>query len=137
MQGLEGYISEMRGGKLITSIGAAALMGLAATASHAESRKAPLNVTVRSEAPIAPQGARALQWDAQKGRWGLTLNMEQPQTRAMQLNDVQAGAYFRITPSLRIGGAVALSDRPAAQSYNKVQPEDRQPRVRLETAFKF
>lgn len=128
----------MRGGRLISFVGAVALAGVTATTAHAETRKAPLNVTVRNEAPIAPQGANTLKWDAEKGRWGLTLNMERPQTRAMQLNDVQAGAYFKITPSLRVGGAVALSDRSAAaQNYGNVQAADRQPRVRLETAFKF
>jgi hypothetical protein len=126
----------MAGFRLISSIGAAALVGLAATAAHAESRKA-LDVTVRETPAIAPQGVKSLQWDARRGRWGLTLNMDQPSTRDMELNDVAAGAYFRITPSLRIGGAVALSDKSATQTFKQTQPVERQPRVRLETAFKF
>jgi len=134
--GRRGYIAIMWGFRLISSIGAAALMGLAAASAHAEPKKA-LDLTVRETPAIAPQGVKSLQWDARKGRWGLTLNMDQPNTRDMQLNDVAAGAYFRITPSLRIGGAVALSDRPAAQAFKQTQPEERQPRVRLETAFKF
>ena len=133
----------MSGFKLISLIGAAALCGLAATGAHAESGKSgkskPLDVTVRSEAPpiAAQSGAKSLQWDARKGRWGLTFNMDQSDRRAMELNDVQAGAYFRITPSLRVGGAVALGGKSTVAPFSSAQPEQGQPRVRLETAFKF
>jgi hypothetical protein len=137
MLGRKGYITVMAGFRLFPAIGAAALMGLAATSAHAESKKADLDFTVRETPAIAPQGVKSLQWDARKGRWGLTLNMDQPSTREMQLNDVAAGAYFRITPSLRIGGAVALSDKPVTQTFKQTQPVEPQPRVRLETAFKF
>ncbi len=54
----------------------------------------------------------------------------------MQWTDVQAGAYFRVTPSLRVGGAVALGEQEAP-AYKKSQPVETAPRVRLETAFKF
>lgn len=125
--------------RLMTAIGAAALLGLAAADAHAETRK-PLDVTVRSDTPaLAPLGVKILQWDARRGRWGLTFNVDQPNSRAMQLTDVEAGAYFRITPSLRIGGAVALGDKTLAPNFKKAtpQPRDGQPRVRLETALKF
>lgn len=128
----------MSGWKLISLIGAAAL-GLAATSAHADPAKSKsIDFTVRTDTPaIAPQGTKSLQWDARRGRWGLTFNMDQPNSREMQLNDVQAGAYFRITPSLRVGGAVALGEKERLPSYKKTQPDDGQPRVRLETAFKF
>jgi hypothetical protein len=128
----------MAGGKVISLVGAAAL-GLAATAAHAEPGKSKaMDFTVHTDTPaIAPQGMKSLQFDARKGRWGLTLNMDQPNSREMQLNDVQAGAYFRITPSLRVGGAVALGEKTPLPAYRKTQPEEGQPRVRLETAFKF
>jgi len=137
MLGRKGYITVMAGCRLISAIGATALIGLAATSAHAEGKKPGLDLTVRETPAIAPQGVKSLQWDARKGRWGLTLNMDQPSTREMQLNDVAAGAYFRITPSLRIGGAVALSDKPVTQTFKQTQPVEPQPRVRLETAFKF
>jgi hypothetical protein len=129
----------MSGWKLISLIAAAALTGLAATSAHADPAKPKsLDFTVRTDTPaIAPMGAKSLQFDARKGRWGLTFNMDQPSTREMQLNDVQAGAYFRITPSLRVGGAVALGEKSPLPSYKKTQPDEGQPRVRLETAFKF
>lgn len=121
-------------------IAATALLGAAAGVAQAADVKAkPLDFTVRAEpiAAAAPGGPKALKWDARKGRWGLTLNLEQPDARASTWNDVQAGAYYRITPSLRVGGAVALGDQQVDPVPRKLTPDEGQPRVRLETAFKF
>jgi hypothetical protein len=126
--------------KLILSIGVVALLGSMATAAQAESgKKGSIDLTVKPGAPaIAPQGiAKTLQFDARRGRWGLTFNVDQPSTRDVQLNDVQAGAYFRITPALRIGGAVALGADERAPAFRQTEPVPARPRVRLETAFKF
>lgn len=75
-----------------------------------------------------------LQW-ANKGRWSLQLDMSQPVGRDMELRDIQAGAFYRITPSLRVGGAVSLGDPGAPDRSNL--PQTQAPRVRLETNFKF
>lgn len=90
-------------------------------------------------AQFAPlDGRKTLQFDASKGRWGLKLDLDQPTTRDMQLQDVRAGAFFKVTPSLRVGGAVALGDQTARPLLRKNEPlETAAPRVRLETAFKF
>jgi hypothetical protein len=131
----------MSSGKLILAIGAVVLLGTSATAAQAETAKIrSVDVTVKPGAPaIAPQGiSKTLQYDARKGRWGLTVNMDRPSSREMQLNDVQAGAYFRITPSLRIGGAVALgAEENRTPAFKQTEPLPARPRVRLETAFKF
>jgi hypothetical protein len=137
-----GPLVGMTSGKLILALGAAVLIGTSATAAQAETAKArpQVDITVRPGAPsIAPQGiAKTLQYDARKGRWGLTVNMDRPSSREMQLNDVQAGAYFRITPSLRIGGAVALgAEDNRTPAFKQTEPLPARPRVRLETAFKF
>jgi hypothetical protein len=88
-----------------------------------------------SEAPWAtPNMHNQLQWDA-KGRWGLRLDMNRPTNREADIKDVQAGAYFRITPSLQVGGAVSLGDRLADPKLTT--PQDATPRVHLETAFRF
>ncbi|WP_304169043.1 NtrZ family periplasmic regulatory protein [Phenylobacterium aquaticum] len=121
---------------VISLMGAALLVGVASSA-HAETAKKITDFTVRSDAStLAPQGTKSLKWDARKGRWGVTLNLDQPVGRDAQWNDVQAGAYFRVTPSLRIGGAVALGDK-ITPAYNQTQPQESAPRVKLETAFKF
>src|SRR6478609_7736339 len=104
----------MVGRKLMFAVGAALLLGAASSAAHAETAKSKaIDFTVRSEVSgVTPQGpAKSLKWDARKGRWGLTFNVDQTDVRALQLNDMQAGAYFSVSRSLRVGGAVALGER--------------------------
>lgn len=115
--------------------GAAAATALA-TGAQAETAKPRFEVSVRNESTALAPGAKSVNLDTRKGRWGVSLNLDQAETRDVQLNDVQAGAYFRITPSLRVGGAVALGDKEQPQ-YRRSEPVPGQPRVRLETAFKF
>jgi hypothetical protein len=112
------------------------LMGMG-SAAHAELVRPSDKIEfVSTQTPwSAPAPRKSLQWDA-KGRWGLRLDMDQPNNREMNLNDVQAGAFFRITPSLRVGGSVGLRDRFTSQPQ-QMQPQDARPRVHLETAFQF
>lgn len=83
-----------------------------------------------------PQPAhRSFFWD-QKGRWSLKLDLSEPVGRGMQARDVQAGAYYHVTPSLRVGGAVSLGDAPSQPDRTDL-PQNQAPRVKLETSFKF
>lgn len=119
-------------------IGAAVLMGGAAGAAQAAEGGRSVDFSVRAEPVASPvSNAKTVNIDARRGRWGVTLNMQQPDTRQSTLNDVAAGAYFRITPSLRVGGAVALGDQQLQPGPQKLNPDEGQPRVRLETKFKF
>ena len=68
-------------------------------------------------------------------RWGVKLDLEQPVGRNVKNKDYEAGAYYRVTPSLLVGGAVRLDEK--ADGAVRVTPRDQQPRVRLETAFQF
>lgn len=68
------------------------------------------------------------------GRWGLKLDYDEPATRDQQWRDVEAGAYYRLSPSLRVGGSVGLSQTPARPVPDGEKPA---PRVRLETTFRF
>ncbi len=77
---------------------------------------------------------RSLQWN-DKAKWGVKLDVMQSEDRDIQLKDIQAGAFYKLTPSLRVGGAVSLGD--SARLTRDTAPEDQAPRVRLETAFKF
>ena len=63
--------------------------------------------------------------------------MQQPDTRATTLNDIQAGAYYKITPALRVGGAVAFGEQQILPGPKPNTPDNSQPRVQLETKFKF
>jgi len=128
----------MKARQLAVALGAAVLVGGAAGAAQAADAPKPMDFTVHTDpAPISNPQAKSVNLDARRGRWGVTLNMQQPDTRQSTLNDVQAGAYFRITPSLRVGGAVALGDQQLQPGPNRTVPDEGQPRVRLETKFKF
>jgi hypothetical protein len=119
---------------VISAIGAALLMSGASTA-FAQSPAKSADFSVRTETSTNAQGGKSLKWE-RKGRWGVSLDLDQRDERGTQLNDVQAGAYFRVTPSLRVGGAVALGEEENP-TFKKTEPRDASPRVRLETAFKF
>jgi len=79
---------------------------------------------------------RSLQFDAKTGKWGVKVGLGSPVGREADAKDLEAGAYFKVTPSLRVGGAVGLAserDNPVRRPNER----DEAPRVRLETTFKF
>jgi hypothetical protein len=122
----------------IAAIAATLLFGAAVDARAAEARPrttADLAGQPATAAPWTLTGPRkSLQWDS-NGKWGLRLGMNQSALREPDWKDMQAGAFFRITPSLRVGGSVQLGDRLAQPK--QVTPGDATPRVHLETAFRF
>jgi hypothetical protein len=86
---------------------------------------------------IGPQGPhRTLQWDARKGRWGLSLDMSQPNGRDPDWHDARVGLNYRVAPGLRTGVGVSLGSETAPDTHQFV-PQDPSPRVNLETTFKF
>jgi hypothetical protein len=132
------------GRKIATAISVCAVLAWAAGA-HAQSSHAPISITSDAFSNINPTAdqnhwnpqptQKSLFWD-QKGHWGLKLDLSQPVGRDMQLRDVQAGAYFHITPSIRVGGAVALGDTSIPDRTTAL-PQGQTPQVKLETNFKF
>ena len=132
----------LRAHSFVAAISALALLGVAAVA-HAEpnsNQAAPTasnNLGVLTIDPNhwgAQPAHKSLQWD-QKGRWGLKLDMNEPTSREMQLRDVQAGAYYRVTPALRVGGAVSLSGQPVTPDHTALPGNAQAPQVKLETTF--
>ena len=77
---------------------------------------------------------KSVQW-SDRGRWGVNLNVREPVGRDVTTKDVEAGAFFRIRPGVKVGGAVRLDEE--ASRRLRERPEDRAPRVRLETKFQF
>jgi hypothetical protein len=125
--------------KVAMLVAVSALLGAVAGVAQAADGKSgrPIDFTVRTEtSPIAP-GTQTMKWDAAKGRWGVTVNLQQPDSRQTTLNDIQAGAYYKITPSLRVGGAVAFGEQNIVPGPKPNTPDNTQPRVQFETKFKF
>lgn len=132
----DGKIQPFKGSALAVA-GAFLALG-AGSVALADPSSARSDFTVRVDQAATPAGGTSLSWDARKGRWGMTLNVESPQTREADWSDVKAGAYFRVSPSLSIGGAVSMGDQAGQpEAWRKIAPKQQAPRVRLETAFKF
>ena len=116
------------------AVAALLLLGTATTARAEGPTTQNPNAILPPGAGVAPH--KSLQLDA-SGRWSLRLDMDPPVGEPNgSIKDVQAGAFFHITPSLRIGGSLGLGDRE--NDPQKFLPQDaNQPRVHLETKFKF
>jgi hypothetical protein len=111
----------------LTVAGAASAQG---TRPRAEAPKANLNDAIRSGGPASTADIEV----AKRGRFGLNLKVDEPLERERRLRDVEAGAAFRITPSVRVGGSVRLDDKSKSE---RLVPSERGARVRLETKFQF
>ena len=128
----------------LAALGALVLMGVGSAAHASTTSQSTLppkaNDFIQTDpgnpsAPnIAPTPHKVYQLDV-KGRWGVKLDVEQPTNRDVDWKDVQAGAYFNLSKSIRVGGSVGLGDKFAQPQH--LTPEDTAPRVHLETAFKF
>lgn len=85
------------------------------------------------------QKSNIFQFDL-KGKWGLKFDVNQAESRPSGFNDVDAGAFYKLTPSLRVGGTVGFGEKTEAfkpEATGRSQNVKTQPRVRLETTFKF
>ena len=129
--------------RILAAMATLVLFGTA-TAAHAESAKprtatapaAAQAFTVRGDfdaQAAAAQPNKVIQWDTKKGRWGLKLGLG---SLDAQWKNLEAGAFFRITPSLRVGGAVGVENNKDVP-IRKADEEEAAPKVRLEGAFKF
>lgn len=123
----------------LAALGALALTGLAGEAM-AQTR-APAQPSTRAAnandayALNGAQRSQVLEMDASR-RFGLKLEIQQPVTRPTELKDMEAGAFYKLTPSLRLGGTVGVTDA-AAPTADKPDPARTTPRVRLGASFKF
>jgi len=78
-----------------------------------------------------------------KGKWGVKFDVNQPATTPSGPNDIDAGAFYKLTPSVRVAGTLGFGEKtidsfrsdPVATAQQ--QATKNQPRVRLETTFKF
>jgi hypothetical protein len=128
----------MASAKLTAVMIALALSGVLAAAAHAD--------------PVVPDSSKALadrnqwsplaqhktfEWDAAKSRFGLKFDVEQQPGASSDWKNVQAGAFFKVTPSLHVGAGVSLSDQPNNPTGNPLAQQPVPPKVHLETTWKF
>lgn len=123
---------------ILAAAGTLALAGVA-TGAHAQSAQSKAQGQTYSlqQQDVWSNGAasRSLQWNG-KGRWGLKLDYQQPTNRDLQWNDVDAGVNFKLNSRLRLGAAVNVGQ--GGDQPRMVTPDEKpQPRVRLETLFRF
>jgi hypothetical protein len=86
-------------------------------------------------------GSKSYQFDL-SNKWGVKFDVNQPETSPSGLNDIDAGAFYKLTPSLRVGGSLGFGEKTdpmKTEAANAAVAQDarKQPRVRLETTFKF
>lgn len=124
--------------------GSLAIIGFAGEASAqsnsgASARSRIPTVTLseanNAQASTVPSQRRGLRWNS-NGRWGLNFNLNQPVGRERDWGDVEAGAYYSLSPRLRVGAAAGLG---ASEPDPARAPETERtaPRIRLESLFKF
>lgn len=133
----------MRFGAVIAgALAGLALIGMADVAAAQSRARTPAvnlteaaNASQRTGAQPAPQ-RRGLRFN-EDGRWGLNLNFNQPVGRESELGDVEAGAYYRLSPRLRVGAAAGLASPETDPARAPETDRRTQPRLRLESIFKF
>lgn len=124
------------GFKLLAAAGALVAVLTTAEAASAQAvrpkaePRVSLNEAIRSGAPASTTSLKF----SEKGRWSVNVDVDEPLERDRKLRDLEAGAFFRVTPSVRVGGSVRLDDKIKPE---RVTPDDRGARVRLETKFQF
>jgi hypothetical protein len=117
------------------SIAIGLLLLAAATTAHAveSARSVPLQVSGQSESRVLQTGAATptsnTKSEAPKGRWGL---MDEVSRFGNAVKNVLAGAYYKLTPALKLG--YGPNENPDAVK-NGDAPKT--PRVKLEANFNF
>jgi hypothetical protein len=71
-------------------------------------------------------------------KWRFTFNLDSQNPERLEFDSVRAGAFFDVTPRMRLGGALSFSDesnaitRASGGSLNEDVPQ-----VKFESAFRF
>ncbi len=128
----------MRYGAIIAGLAASLALAGAAAEASAQTRTPQVSISEAAAArAAAPQTQRRGLRLNDSGRWGIDFSLSQPQGRDAQWGDVAAGAYYRVTPRLQVGASAGLSEPPVDPARPAQDSSRSQPRVRLESIFRF
>lgn len=128
-----------KGARIAGMLAGAALAagaGAAAAQTAPRSQSPAVSLTEAQSARGAPAGESRLRF-TERGRWGLDLNLSQPVSRESNLGDVEAGAYYRVNPRLRVGAAAGLAEPDRDPGRGPQTDRRAAPRFRLESIFRF
>lgn len=91
--------------------------------------------TLRSETAVAAE-PDVVEFSAGR-RWSFTLGISSGDEPVFDLEGVEAGAFFNLTPRMRIGGALSFgeADDPLSPGADPIVEDA--PEVKLESAFRF
>lgn len=130
----------MRKSAVIVCLTFGAALACALPAAAQTAARSPVSVAEAQAAQaagqrLAPPSRRTLRW-TDRGRWSLNFNLDQPVGREPSAGDVQAGAYYRLRPNVRVGATADLAERERdpARGPDSERPA---PRIRLESIFRF
>lgn len=122
---------------LVAGLALVAAADAAAAQTATQRGRAPaVSLSEASAARTATPSSQSRMRFTERGRWGLDLNLNQPVGREDGLGDVEAGAYYRVNPRLRVGAAAGLAEteRDPARAPQTERPTAR---FRLESIFRF
>lgn len=121
---------------LVAGLGLVAVADAAAAQTATSRGRAPSVSLSEANAARTATPSQSRMRFTERGRWGLDLNMSQPVGREDSLGDVEAGAYYRVNPRLRVGAAAGLAEteRDPARAPQTERPAAR---FRLESIFRF
>ncbi len=129
-------IAGLAGGLALMAVADVAAAQTAGEQARARAPSVSLTDAQAARAAAAQPGSSRLRF-TERGRWGLDLNLNQPVGRESSLGDVEAGAYYRVNPRLRVGAAAGLAE-PESDPARAPQTDRRSaPRFRLESIFRF
>jgi len=121
---------------LVSGLALVAAADAAAAQTATRGRAPAVSLSEASAARTATPPSQSRLRFTERGRWGLDLNLNQPVGREDSLGDVEAGAYYRVNPRLRVGAAAGLAEteRDPARAPQTERPTAR---FRLESIFRF
>jgi hypothetical protein len=71
-------------------------------------------------------------------KWRFTFNLDSQNPERLEFDSVRAGAFFDVTPRMRLGGALSFSDESDALTRASGGALDNDaPQVKFESAFRF
>lgn len=98
--------------------------------------------TREEERPIMPMRSTGVAIPA-NSKWGVTVNLDVKDTAFENMDRVSAGAYFDLSPRIRLGGSLSFGapgDLRISTPRDRVlpvMPGENEPVVRIESSIKF